>query len=502
MDYKYQTSVDDLRVQYSLTTYDGNNNKDSQASFLEDFSAVSDEIDNLTNHADGYDYAMAVSSGIISGLIDSFIVGEWDFARGKKQANINVNNKVTQFAKKQPDYLLYCQFALEGKGGPRTKPKDPDRLQTAIEFLEWKFPLPGDAPWLKKGYEWYKDENHHGSEIADKKISSKSHHLDDLSHHPTLVGLFACIVAQYTKVGTYVNSDNQVIKIPFDVDDDGTIEGKTPVAKIGAGFINWCFNVAKNRYGHLMSDLGGSKSTAGGGMGLPGSVLSTLKELSCLPCFKDPEFSKKLAQAYQKGIGTNKGQVDLGLFNCLFAGADSKVDYRTEEAIKLELKRQTLPVAINEVIVRSFYFIRHLTTELKEKGSVEAIDFKKVIPLNNRTIVRMLTISTGTLTAVDLADAAIRAASKSGGNGAVFATQVVLRVNFVGVGRFAMAVGADVYMESKKGRLELAMVCGEVAKTAIETQNIIEKTKSETDKTADKLRELKVLSKEIDDFKF
>lgn len=502
MEYKYQTSVDDFRIQYTIADYKTDSDKASQESFLAELSTTYDEIEQLTNHADGYDYALAISSGILSGLIDSFIVGEWDFSRGKRQANIDVNNKITEFAKKQPDYIQYCLYALDGSGGIRRKPKDPDRLESAIQFLEWKFPLPGDAPWLQTGYDWYKSESVHGNVIENKKISSKSHHMDDLSHHPTIVGLFACIIAQFTRVGTYVNSDNQVIKIPFSVDENGMIEGKTPVAKVGAGLINWCFNVAKHRQGHLMSDIGGSKSTAGGGMGLPGSVLSTLKELSCLPCFDDPEFSQKLAQAYQKGIGTNKGQLDLGLLNCLFAGADSKVDYRTEAAVKGELRRQSIPVAINEVVVRSFYFIRHFILEVKEKGAIENIDFKKTIPINNRTIVRMITISTGTFVAMDQVDAAIRATVASGGNPQLFGCQYILRVNFIGIGRFTMAVGADVFMGARRGRLELATACGEVAHTAIGVHKAIEETGRINDEASAKMRKMKTLTEEISGLKF
>ena len=37
---------------------------------------LNSEIDRLTNHADGLDYTIAVASGILTGLIDSFFVGE------------------------------------------------------------------------------------------------------------------------------------------------------------------------------------------------------------------------------------------------------------------------------------------------------------------------------------------------------------------------------------------------------------------------------------------
>lgn len=56
--------------------------------------------------------------------------------------------------------------------------------------------------------------------------------------------------------------------------------------------------------------------------------------------------------------------------------------------------------------------------------------------------------------AVDMADAAIRAAVNSGGTVAGFAGQFLLRVNFIGIGRFAVAVGVDVSMGVKKNKLE------------------------------------------------
>ena len=45
----------------------------------EEIHKLEPEIERLTNHADGIDYIVAVSSGIITGLIDSMVVGEVDF---------------------------------------------------------------------------------------------------------------------------------------------------------------------------------------------------------------------------------------------------------------------------------------------------------------------------------------------------------------------------------------------------------------------------------------
>lgn len=399
---------------------------DDQLSVVQEkLNKLNADIDKLTNQADGIDYAIAVTSGIITGIIDATIVGEWNFAEAKKDAYKDINNKVISFAKKQPDYIPYCNFALEGKGKPRIKVKDPDRMETAIGYLEWKFHLPGDGAYSTGKF----------------GIDGNTHRLDDLCHHPTIVGLICCVIVQFTGSTLYVNKYGEDINIPITVNEYGNFVGKNPVTKMFSGIINWfitCARTIANRKGHLMSDIATSA-------GLPGSFLATITELASIPCFRNEDFLQKLRKAYTKGIGDGKGQVDLGTFNKLFEGASSKMDESTEKAIKHELKRQAMPIVINEILVRASYFIRRFIGELKEKQDVTAIEWKKVIPFNNRTIVRMMTIAAGTFTAVDMADAAVHAASKSV-DVSTFCSNMLLRVNFVGVGRFVVAVGVDAGM--------------------------------------------------------
>ena len=391
----------------------------------ERMKALNVDIDQLANHADGIDYAISVTSGVVTGLIDVFFVGEWNFAEAKKESYKEINKKVINFAKKQPDYIPYCNFALEGKGMPRRKPKDPDRLETAIGFLEWKFHLPGDGAYSTGQY----------------GIDGYTHRLDDLCHHPTIVGLICCIIVQFTGNTMYVNKFGEDINIPISVNEYGNFVGNNPITKLFSGIVNWFITCAKTisvRKGHLMSDIATSAS-------LPGSFLSTIMELASIPCFRNEDFLQKLRLAFKNGIGTGTGQINLGTFNALFEGAQSKLDITTEKAIGHELKRQALPVVINELLVRASYFIRRLIGELKEKRDILSVEWKNVIPFNNRTIVRMMTIATGTFTAIDMADAAIRSASKSV-DAASFFANMILRVNFVGVGRFAVAVVSDVGM--------------------------------------------------------
>lgn len=117
------------------------------------------EIDRLTNHADGIDYMVAVASGIIAGLIDSFFVGEFSFERANTWGNDKVNRFVTKVAKSQ------------GYKG--------DDLSGAIKSLEDKFPIAADKATSAFG-------------------GGRQHHLRDFSHHPTPVGLFFSLLTQFT----------------------------------------------------------------------------------------------------------------------------------------------------------------------------------------------------------------------------------------------------------------------------------------------------------------
>ena len=436
VEFKQEIPDDNFSVEYEIVPYiKKEQNSDIYAldqrisSIDTEIEKLNSEIDQLTNHADGLDYIVAVSSGILCGIIDSIFVGEWNFEHAKAISNEEINRKVMAFAKKkgwQPH---------EGNG---------ERLDLAIKYLEKKYPLPGDGAF---------------EQLAGSGITKNTHHIDDFCHHPNIVGLICCLLVQFKGETIYYNNSGTKYSIPILVNDYGQLQGTTLVTKFFCGIINWFITVAKtiaNAKGHWMSDIAGSGTSKHGGAGLPGPVMSLLKELSALPCFKDSNFSENLRKVYQNGIGTGKKQIDLGIFNSLFEGASSKFDIRTENAVKHELKRQAVPVVINEALVRGFYTIRHFIAEYKLKNDFYKLDWKNILPFKNRTIIRMLTISTGTFTAFDLADATIRSAVKNAGQigSPLFIKDIILRVNFVGIGRFAIAISTDVSMEVKKSTLE------------------------------------------------
>ena len=361
------------------------------------------EIDRLTNHADGLDYAVAVGSGVLAAIVDSFWVGEFDLTRGKNWGSDQVNSMVSKVAR------------FQGYQG--------DDLSGAIKFLEEKFKIPSDGNFGDFG-------------------GALLHHLNDFAHHPTLVGLFFSLLTQFTgnAYGTNAGGVFQVVPVK-----DRALIGRNLPEKMFFGVTSWFF--------HLVSDMAGSSAYAGGGTGIPGPLLSLAKEVSALPLFKNARGGKNslsewLSEVFKgNALSIRDGNGDLVRF-----------DLRAEIGLAYELGRQAVPVILNECIVRGFYFIRRLSAEIKEKNisrfeDLRYIDWKKTLPFKNRTIVRMLTISTTTFTLLDFADATVRSAFKSGGNLAVFMKGFLLRVNFVGVGRCALAIGTDVAMGIKRSRL-------------------------------------------------
>ena len=392
--------------------------------------SLNTEIERMTNQADGFDYAIAVGAGVLCGLIDSFFVGEFNFNRGKATSHKQVNQFITQFAKLN---------GYEGKG-----------LDGAIAFLEKKFPVPQDNIW--KG--------------LDIGVSAKNHHLADFAHHPTLLGLAASIAVQFFRMGIFVNKNGEWHFEFVSTEPKELLKIWLPV--IISGLLMWMINTAESKYkneidemipkpiqklikalalapmvisvlkvavnwaGHLVSDMGGSKNTAGGGMGIPGLFISLLHEISSLPGISSTELPRMVEDLYAK----------------------EKWDMRSELGIFNELGRQAIPVIIGEVLVRTFYFVRRLIQECREHGGDwKAVNWKNVIPFRNRTIARMMTIESGTFTAVDLADAAIRSAIEGGSPlDPAFWAKFILKVNFVGVGCFVIAVATDVGMGLKRQR--------------------------------------------------
>ena len=507
IQYKLETIDDDFSVEYEvLPTYcnqildkrvlENNNNineiEQEEIRLQEKLDSLNNEVDRLTNHADSVDYTVAVASGIVCGLIDSFFIGEFDVEQFKEQKEKvtetfkkTVENKSEKLRKKETiDKAIENAKKKAAERGEKLSAKQIKELKEkisqgvdntfekikggedgasralkrAISLLEKKFKIPSDDLWNGAGI----------------NVTAASHHLDDIAHHPSLLGLLGSFVSQIFRLGIFVNKDGEWhLKIAEFKDKEEAKEWFLKILlPIGiSALLTWLLYLAKkngkekidekipkpiqklilllaevpaaisilemtNKYiGHLVSDMAGSSTSAGkgkDGMGIPGIFMSVLKELSSIPPLNLTGLPKVIDELYEK----------------------ERFDMRAEIAALEQLGKQAIPVIVNEILVRTFYFIRHLVIEIKTYGNIKDINWKNVIPFNNRTIARMITISSGTFTAIDLADATIRSAIKNGApSNPAFWKDFVLRVNFVGIGRFAIAVGTDIGMGVKRNKL-------------------------------------------------
>ena len=358
---------------------------------------IDSQLRLLENSADLCDYIVSIASGVLCGVVDNVMSAEIDLRRGRDLSDNIVESFVLSTAR---------FFGFKG-----------DSLSDAVRFLEEKFPIPSDGSSPDFG-------------------GGLSHHLRDFAHHPTMLGLCFSLLTQFTgkAYGTDVLGNFIAVDVP---ERSLAYIGGDAFEKLQNGIVTWFF--------HLVSDVAGSSGTAGlsGGTGIPGPILSLAKELSTLPFVREFRIDNK-----------STSQFISKLFNgTLFARRDEsgklikdsiyKFDLRGELAVGLELGRQAIPVLLNECIVRTFYFIRRLAVEIKLRKVRTLEDFDRikwndVKPCGSSTLARMLTISTGVFITVDIASAAAQ-------------RKYWVAVNYVGVGRFALAIGQDVAW-SLKGR--------------------------------------------------
>lgn len=376
-----------------------------------ELARVNQELERYTNHADKADYALAVASGVLSGLVDSLFVGEFSL------------NYANQWGNQQAENLVLNVAKYQGYSG--TEPAQ------AIKYLENKFPIAADKATAAFG-------------------GGLQHHLRDFSHHPTPVGLVCSILTQFTGnvYGTDVSGKFKAVQL---AEDGLALVGKSIPEKIIFGVVNWFF--------HMVSDVAGSSGSVmkgSFGAGLPGPLVSLLKEFSAAPLFKKQnakgykEFSVYISKLFN---GTLLGERD--------ANGDLiplKFDLRTEMGVAAQIGQQTIPVIINECFVRVFYSLRRLLGELSREdiqswGELDKINWNGIIPFRNRTVDRMLTIASMTFTVADTADAAVHAAIESGGNWVLFSGRFVARFNYVGAGRAALSIVRGVSNEKKEAQL-------------------------------------------------
>ena len=343
-----------------------------------------ESIKELKPQCDKLDYILAASSGALCGVIDIFLVGKPDESPLR-----DITDK--WFANRTIDFAKLCGY----KG-------DKNSLSSAINFLEEKFKIPYDQSV--------------GGGIFRELINltPSNHHFKSLGHNTTLLGLFFSILNQFTNTSDFV-SNGELISLN---NSDGKFElqGKNIPSKLFCGIANWI--------GHLISDVSGSSGSKGRGMGIPSPIWAWSNDVIAIKAKLNipvTEFDKSV------------NELALKLFK---KGYD--VRFQTTQAI---------PVFINEMIVRLLYSIRRLIgyyISVPKNDRSWGLLWKSCEPFSNATVKRMLTVAHGTFCIIDIGDATIRGFEKGIGSFNVF--EFVLRLNVVGVGRFAISL----YGETKR----------------------------------------------------
>ena len=361
------------------------------------------EIKDNQDKLDKWDYAISISSGAITAAMDILWVKDINLFDARTWGKQEVEDFVMAVAKNQKGY--------SGKN-----------LKDAIKFLEDKYPIAAD-------------------DFTNAFGGGKQHHLRDFAHHPTIVGLVFSIMTQFTKYGYGTDVDGNFISVKIAKTDR---IGNSFADKIYMGAVSWIF--------HMVSDMAGSSSSAvnqSDGTGIPGPIMSLLKELSAIPGIKHI--------AGKDDKGHNQFSVECSkLFNGTLLGKHDengkiikdevlKFDLRTEIGIANEAmkSKQYLPVVINEIIVRAFYSVRKFMEQMKTVDSLDKIDMRKVLPFNSLPLKHMLTISTVTFSAIDISSAGIKAVLKNKDNKPGFVLDFMQSVNYIGAGRMLISVSGE-----------------------------------------------------------
>lgn len=343
---------------------------------------TADSIHGLKPDCDKLDYILAASSGALCSVIDIFLAGE----PGESPFG-EITDK--WFAARTMDFAKLCH----------PEKKNFDSLDSALRFLEKIYKVPYDQTGLGDA----------GREIFD--LTAANHHFKSLAHNPSLLGLFFSMLDQFSNTSHFV-TNGQLVSLQ-QADEKWELRGGNIPGKLFCGFANWI--------GHLISDGSGSSSSAAKGnrgTGLPSPLWTWTNDII----------------AIKTKLGLSANSVNRAINELALNIFEKGYDIRFQTA-------QALPVLLNELFVRLIYAIRRLFRYFSETPESErsfALMWKKCEPFSNAAIQRILTVAHGTFCLVDVGNAAGK--SFVSGGGAFNAVEFVLRLNVVGIGRFAISL--------------------------------------------------------------
>lgn len=350
----------------------------------EQLSETLDTIKALTPECDKLDYILAASSGALCGLLDVSLIGKPGESPIGTVTDQWYGERVIDFAKRYSD-------------------TDADKIATlkdAIIALEDKYKVPYDQ---SVGGDVFK-------ELLN--ITPKNHHFKSLPHNPTLMGLFFSILNQFDNTSDFVSEGLRITL--KNSDSRFELQGHDVPSKIFSGIANWV--------GHLVSDVSGSQSSKGRGMGIPAPILAWTNDVIVI---KDK--LKIPASEFDKAVS----DLAIKMF-------EKGYDIRFATG-------QLIPVFVNEMTVRLLYAVRRLLkyfADTPKEARTTTLLWRRCEPFSNATVKRMLTVAHGTFCVVDTADAAIRGVVT--GEGTFNLMEFCLRLNVAGIGRFTISLYGEV----------------------------------------------------------
>ena len=407
------------------------NTADATRDIDEQLKYVEAKIQDYTVHLSGADYAVAIASGLLSGAIDSTIVGETD---------------------------LFQQFSK-------------DRLKTQFEEALEKVKILLTAEMPVDGPKRYRPV--HTAAFVDNEF------LKAFTISPTILGLLASVVLQMGLGGMIQKDDDGKYRLFPEQNKKDPFYGISQEDRIFlliiaaiVGILRWLIVTAEHE--PLHSAEHGTK------------VMKNLRKLIReTPAFSKvvdqiEKWQKRAANEIKKVQKANRAPMSLdqlffSFFTMLAAAPEFEQTnlhkimpfYQNAHQVGLDripiidaLTKQAFPALINEILVRTFYFAEHLAMELQTIEEIEEIDWGKVVPFGNKSVERMMTIAAMTLNVADIADSAVRAAIDSHGDMLCFGTRFMARFNVAAEGRVAVAIIREIKDEREAqalydARLEL-----------------------------------------------
>lgn len=321
---------------------------------------------------DSDDYLFATSAGLIAGFVDTIFVGT--IGKGKDASRLqNMVDKGTEKLVKK--YALHEKIAKLNKQKKNANSQNAiDEINSGIKKLkEENISLKSSISYLEKQHPVGYDTQHSKHIVEMTGMSADNHHLLSIAHEPSLLGLIVGIRDQLTGTSTFMTKEGKIINIA----------SQNKNKELTGNIFEQIIQATDNWFGHIMSDISGSKDSKGRGSGLPVPGWSSLQKLQ----FGNVKLKTNKPNTY------TFAQVSEWMFK-------NGYDVRAFTA-------ELIPVLIYETLIRLYWIYKqHLYYGKSLKDSFPIA--------NNRELARLLLIGGSTFSSIDVTHGLIKSGKKGG----------------------------------------------------------------------------------------